>query len=61
MNKEQYESMKQKPEFEVLRKVLLENFGNLLRLKHTNYYSEETRKVIQHLEKNGYKIVKIEV
>lgn len=61
MNKEQFEEMKSRPEFEILRRILLEHVGgNLLRLKHTNYYADETRKVIQHLEKSGYKIERIE-
>lgn len=58
MNKEQIEEMKARPEFEVLRRCLLQKFGNLMRLKHTEYYSDETRQVIQHLEKHGYFIVK---
>lgn len=58
MNKEQIEEMKARPEFEVLRMCLLQKFGNLMRLKHTEYYSDETRQVIQHLEKHGYFIVK---
>jgi hypothetical protein len=59
MNKEQFEEMKLKPEFEILRRILLEHTGgNMLRLKHTNYYVDETRKVIQHLEKSGYTITK---
>lgn len=60
MNKEQFQEMKARPEFEILRKCLLQKFGNLLRLKHTQYFSDETRQVIQHLETHGYKIVKID-
>jgi hypothetical protein len=58
MNKEQIEEMKSRPEFELLRRCLLEKFGNLLRLKDKSYFSDETRQVIQHLEKHGYRIVK---
>lgn len=60
MNKEQFEELKSKPEFEALRKILLTaTGGNLLRLKHTSYYADETRQVIQKLETAGYKIVPI--
>ena len=60
MNKEQSDEMKNRPEFEKLRKILLSINGNLLRLKHTSYYADETRQVIQKLESAGYKIVPIE-
>jgi hypothetical protein len=59
MNKDQYEELKSKPEFEVLRKILISTMnGNMLRLKHTSYMSEETRQIIQKLESEGYSIEK---
>lgn len=59
MNKEQYEEQKSRPEFEVLRKILIASMnGNMMRLKHTNYLAEETRQIIQKLESSGYIIVK---
>lgn len=60
MNKEQYEEIQNRPEFEILRKILVQHTGgNLMRVKNTNYYAEETRQVIQHLEKSGYEIKRI--
>jgi len=59
MNKEQFEEIKNRPVFNELRKILLTvGNGNMLRLKHTNYYADETRQVIQKLESAGYIIVK---
>jgi len=60
MNKEQIEELKNKPEFEVLRKILITTMnGNVMRLKHTSYLSDETRQVIQKLESAGYKIIQV--
>lgn len=60
MNKEQIEELKNKPEFEVLRKILITTMnGNMMRLKHTSYLSDETRQVIQKLESAGYKIIQV--
>jgi hypothetical protein len=38
MNKEQLDEMKQKPEFDVLRKILITVMnGNMMRLQHTSF------------------------
>jgi hypothetical protein len=59
-NLNQIEELKNKPEFEVLRKILITTMnGNMLRLKHTSYFSDETRQVIQKLESAGYKIIQV--
>lgn len=57
MNKEQFEQYKNKPEFEILRRTLIAVMnGNLMRLRHTSYMSDETRQVIQKLEAAGFRI-----
>ena len=59
MNKEQYEELKSKPEFDVLRRILLQTVnGNMMRLHHTSYYAEETRQIFQKLDSMGYQIVR---
>lgn len=59
MNKEQLDEMKQKPEFDVLRKILITVMnGNMMRLQHTSFLSDETRQVIQKLESQGFIICK---
>lgn len=59
MNKEQYEEIRSRPEFNVLRLILISTMnGNMMRRKHTSYLAEETRQVIQKLESAGYIIEK---